>query len=616
MRTTASCCRWKHAVRASLAVLLLLPISATAQWTVSEGTAISPDVAADERVAFDLLGQLWILPTRGSQAQRIDTNGLPVREPRFSRDDNAVLFQTRVGGAPGAAIVRLDTGDIQVLRGAPSVDAVWRPNKRQITLASGPQGQSDLYNHHLDSGQRLQLTDLDGAESDPAWSFDGRDLAYIHENNGRYRLMLRRAGHDDEVLIDAEQRLSSPSWRPDGSLLSYIRHGDELEARMLIFAEPALDRELLAENDLFDSPIAWVDRQRMVYAANGAIRRRDFNSWIPRDAPFRATIEPPVEPLPVQRPALPEFETRERRWTLRVAQVLSPDGDRFLPDREVVIDGGRIVEIRSAQGDEGVLDIGDAWLVPGLIDASACLPSDTPASLGPLLLSFGITALVADQNNAELLNDTWAGAGMPGPIVLPPAHLGPVSELADGNRVLAANVEQALEERWSPAGRQYDDAALSRRENQYTYLSGQNTAAGAGGNDLLSLGQAAMLTGPFRSTPVASAASLPPRASVIIGSGCNAQPPGVATVADVQLLIDSGRPLPTVLAAATRDAADALDLPAGRIDVGQLADFILLGTSPLSDRGAYARVIAVVRNGRLHSVSGLLDKANVDKVYN
>ena len=387
---------------------------------------------------------------------------------------------------------------------------------------------------------------------------------------------------------------------------------------MLILSEPMLDRELISENDLFDSPVAWADRQRMVYAANGAIRRRDFNSWIPRDAPFRASIKPPPAPPVIERPALPDYPSPQRRWILRVSQVLSPGGDRFLVDMDVEIDGGRIAEVRPASRDDAtdVLDLGAAWLVPGLIDTQACIVDGTPESLGPLLLSLGITTMVAEPPHRERLNAAWYDAAIPGPLLLPKAHLGPVSELADGSRVLAANVEQTLEERRSPAGRQYADAALTRAENQYTYLSGQARPASAYVDELSNLRQAALLadrSGLSRATPPAM---LPPGASVIVGSGCNGIPPGLATLAEIKTLLASGRSLESVLAAATRDAADALGIPAGRIEAGRLADFILLGANPLQDPGAFERVIAVVRNGRLYSVSGLADKAGVEKIYN
>ncbi len=604
-------------MRANLAALLLLPLPALAQWTVSEGTALSPDIADDDRIVFDLLGQLWLLPNRGSEAVRVDTDGLPVREPRFSPTAEEVLFQTLVAGQPTLARIHLESGDVTLLPGDAAVDGTWHPDGTRVTLSSGTDNGADLFDHDLSTGLRRRLTSLDGNESDPAWSSDGRDLAYIHQSEGLYRLNVRRFGREDETLVESTERLSSPSWRPDGSLLAYLRHGDEVEARMLILSEPMLDRELVSEPDLFDSPIAWAGRQRMVYAANGKLRRRNFNSWIPREVPFRASINPPPAPQAFERPPMPALTEPERRWVLRVSHVLSSDGERWLENTDVDIDGGRIRAVRSSfqDNDTSVLDLGAAWLVPGLIDTRACVADNMPASLGPLLLSLGVTTLVADPVGIEQLNDSWSGAEAPGPLLISRNRLGPVSQLADGSRVLAAHVEQSLEERWSPAGRQYADAALTRHENRYTYLSGQARPAEPVLDGLLSLRQAALLAGRTSRPFVPPPPALPFSAPVIVGSGCNGIPPGLATLAEVKSLLDTGRSPAAVLAAATRDAAEALSLPAGRIAEGHFADLVLLGADPLADGDAWERVIAVVRNGRFHSVSGLVDKAGVEKSY-
>ena len=55
-----------------LAIMALLPV-AHAQVTLTEGTNFSVDVAADGRLAMDLLGSIWILPAKGGNAEPIAT---------------------------------------------------------------------------------------------------------------------------------------------------------------------------------------------------------------------------------------------------------------------------------------------------------------------------------------------------------------------------------------------------------------------------------------------------------------------------------------------------------------------------------------------------------------
>jgi hypothetical protein len=80
--------------------------------------------------------------------------------------------------------------------------------------------------------------------------------------------MLRRFGQADRILITSEERLSAPSWRPDGSLVTFAREtSDGVTINMLILSDPLLERILIEDTDLFIAPVAWIDRQQMLYAA-------------------------------------------------------------------------------------------------------------------------------------------------------------------------------------------------------------------------------------------------------------------------------------------------------------------------------------------------------------
>jgi imidazolonepropionase-like amidohydrolase len=68
---------------------------------------------------------------------------------------------------------------------------------------------------------------------------------------------------------------------------------------------------------------------------------------------------------------------------------------------------------------------------------------------------------------------------------------------------------------------------------------------------------------------------------------------------ELALMHESGMPLDRVLVAATSEAAKLLDLPAGVLEAGRLADAVLLREDPLSDVAAYRDVALVVQDGRV-----------------
>ena len=68
---------------------------------------------------------------------------------------------------------------------------------------------------------------------------------------------------------------------------------------------------------------------------------------------------------------------------------------------------------------------------------------------------------------------------------------------------------------------------------------------------------------------------------------------------ELALMHDIGMPLPAVLDAATTEAATLLQLDAGELVAGKLADAVLLDGDPLTDVAAYRNVALVVQDGRV-----------------
>ena len=132
-------------------------------------------------------------------------------------------------------------------------------------------------------------------------------------------------------------------------------------------------------------------------------------------------------------------------------------------------------------------------------------------------------------------------------------------------------------------------------------------------DEIFATRQAAAISAPrtiprrFGRTPDLRAAAT----TVVLGSRPNGLPPGIALHAEFRGLIEAGLNAEQALKAAGVNAADALGLGLrlGRIATGASADLLLVDGDPLANIGDAIKIIAVVRNGRFFSVSGLLDRA-------
>jgi hypothetical protein len=253
-----------------------------------------------------------------------------------------------------------------------------------------------------------------------------------------------------------------------------------------------------------------------------------------------------------------------------------------------------------------VIDMGDLTALPGLIDAHARLPADIDPSLGPVLLSFGLTTVVADRDDADALNATWSGKDMPGPLVLGSDWI------PDFDLVSAMNLSiESLPT--SPRGIRYEDARLEDTADPTAVLSGLADARTPGLPALLQSRQAGLLQGfptavrRFSEAPQLAAQS----SSVVLASAANGLPPGIGLHAELLALAGAGLDEEHVLRTAGINAAKALGLglQAGRVAPGASADLVFVDGDPLTDVSDTLNIVGVVRNGRFFSTIGLIERS-------
>jgi len=651
-------------------LLVLTTAELRADVILSKGDNFAVDVSSfDGRIAMDLLGSIWILPASGGQAKLATDGLLPASRPRWSPDGKQVLYQTV--SADGISLWILDVATKTSRRvSAPALHnqlASWHPDGSRIVYASGRNNDGfDIWETDLPTGLSWRISNHPGDELEPTWSGNGRNLAYIKKHDEQYVLVLRRHGETETDLLVSDQPLSSLSWRPDGTLLTFVRNNaGELSQEMIILSEPPLVRQFAEGEDVFAFPVSWQDRTRHLYTADGMIKTRAFGDRRSRPLPFRAIVRSREmrPPLTIAQHDLAVFSPPAGRLVIRGARLFDGIWSGYRERMDVLIDAGKIIAIEPQRNwdDAIILDLGNVTVLPGFIDSWSALPAGSQQRNGSRLLAHGVTTIVSDESDSAFDFSLWNSEDTPGPRVLPAKgiHGGDTSDRDPDKeyylvKITASDAEpeaeysaaRAAASRWRERGipvvagnwnmrvrvgadlllgaaslpnsslvGNYQDLQNATTIEPVTLISGLADAGTPGIQALLSSRQAVELNQGY--TPVRRLLSAPrltaAASSIIVGSKPNGMPPGLALHAELRALAASGLSGEQVLHAAGRNAAIVLGLEnqIGTITPGALADLVLVSGDPLDKVNDALNIVAVVRNGRLYSLVNLLERATI-----
>lgn len=219
------------------------------KFTTDEGTWMNLDVSPDgKQIAFDLMGDIYIMPISGGKAKALRT-GLPYEvQPRFSPDGKEIAFTSDAGG--GDNIWIMDTkgeNARQVTKESFRLlnNPAWTPDGQYIVArkhftSRRSLGAGEMWIYHTSGGAGVQLTKKKNDQQDagePWVSPDGRyvyyseDMApggyfkYNKDPNGVIYVVRRydRETGKTENVLRAPGGSCRPQISRDGKYLAFVR---------------------------------------------------------------------------------------------------------------------------------------------------------------------------------------------------------------------------------------------------------------------------------------------------------------------------------------------------------------------------------------------------------
>ena len=294
---------------------------------VHEGTTLSFDLSPDGgSIVFDLLGQLWELPSAGGVARPLTNAVRDTAEdldPSYAPDGRRIAFRSERRGRTGLWLLDLGSGAPRQLTQLSNPDgfdgnAAWSPDGKSIAFARSippdsatPRWRSRIVSQDLASGaeRELPVADTVGVNlRDPVWEPGGRRFAVVAApaqgpRGGPVWLVEASSGQAMQ-LTGATTEALAPAFAPDGRWLAFFAPDSTRRMQLWVLGTAAPNAtavRLTSHADVTPTRVRWTrDGRWLVYSADGRLWRIRRTGGPPSEIRFTAqlSIDRPRRSLP------------------------------------------------------------------------------------------------------------------------------------------------------------------------------------------------------------------------------------------------------------------------------------------------------------------------------
>lgn len=296
--------------------------------STDQGTWMNIDLSPDGKtIVFDLLGDIYTMPSTGGKATRLTSDIAWQMQPTFNFDGTKIAYTSDDGG--GENIWIMDTNGnhktevtFETFRMLNS--PAWGPDGNYIAArkhftGTRSLGAGEIWLYHKNGGKGISLVERPNQQKDigePAFSPDGRYLYYSQDitpgdifeyskdsEKGIYaikRLDLKTS--EVEVLISGRGGAIRATPSPDGTKLAYISRVD-FQSTLFILDLKSGEKTAVYDNLDRDKQAAWAihgvyptmawtpDSKNILFWAGGKINQLNIASKVSKIIEFKVDVD-------------------------------------------------------------------------------------------------------------------------------------------------------------------------------------------------------------------------------------------------------------------------------------------------------------------------------------
>lgn len=171
--------------------------------------------------------KLVVADSDGKFPHTVASSAYPLESPAWSPDRKELAFTGFEDGRWAIYIETLATGRLRKVISLPGLDtgAAWSPNGRQLAVTLSPDGIPNIYIINLQTGDRRQLTHGSSIDTGADWSPNGKSIVFTSDRDGSPQIFEVSADGSSapERLTFQGQKNMNPELSPDGKNLALVQ---------------------------------------------------------------------------------------------------------------------------------------------------------------------------------------------------------------------------------------------------------------------------------------------------------------------------------------------------------------------------------------------------------
>ena len=147
----------------------------------------------------------------------------------------------------------------------------WSPDGKWIAFQSDRNGNTDIFIMRPDGSQATPLTNHSAYDGIPAWSPDGQWIAFQSDLDGQFEIYVMRPDGSQQTRLTNHASVSSaPAWSPDGRRIAFVSYRDgNAEIYIMDFTDAMRAPESvpplrLTNNPKYDLKPAWSPESKQI----------------------------------------------------------------------------------------------------------------------------------------------------------------------------------------------------------------------------------------------------------------------------------------------------------------------------------------------------------------